>query len=149
MTALVRIITKTKKASTAGFTSVDDGNSALNGYFDRLYKLIPGEVVGLYLVGSGLIPKEYPFVLLGWSLFCLAALFLTRMRNTKDTSKGLGPQWGAVFISAVSFVIWLYTLGGPFAAFPDHNIYVPFLGSLLVLSWTFLVPLIYSGEQAS
>ena len=142
----LRIARSYPEQSSAGFSETVEPNT-FQGYFDRLYKLIPGEVVGLYLVGSGLIPKDYPFALVAWSVFCLAALILTRAKNTRDDAKGLGPQWGAVFISAVSFVIWLYTLGGPFAALPNHNMHVPFLGSLLVLAWTFLVPLIYSGDQ--
>ena len=49
-----------------------------------------------------------------------------------------------VAISSVAFVIWVYSLGGPFAVF---NLYVPYIGSLLVLAWTFFVPTFYKGPQ--
>src|SRR5439155_384682 len=47
----------------------------MSDYLDKLMKMIPGEIVGLYLVGSGMIPQGEGAYLLGWSLFCLAALF--------------------------------------------------------------------------
>jgi len=34
--------------------------------------------------------------------------------------------------------------GGPFTAFGLH---VPFLGSLLVLAWTFFIPILYRGPR--
>ena len=39
--------------------------------FGKLVKLIPGEVIGLYLAVTGPIPKEYPLGLVMVSLLCL------------------------------------------------------------------------------
>ena len=112
-------------------------------YLDRLLKMIPGEVIGLYLVGAGLIPPGQNIALAIWSLVCLAAVFVVRAYGTSDPAAGLSPQWTAVGISAVAFVIWVYSLGGPFAAYGVH---VPYVGSLLVLAWTFFVPIFYKGD---
>ncbi len=111
-------------------------------YLDRLLKMIPAEVIGLYLVGSGLIPRDQPIVLTIWAFVCLAGVVAIRVYGTTDTARGLPPDWAHVAISTVAFVIWIYTLGGPFAAI---NWYVPYLGSLLVLAWTFFVPIFYKG----
>ena len=116
---------------------------ALKMYLDRLMRMIPGEVVGLYLVGSGFIPATNRMILAVWSLVCLAGVIVERLFGTADRKENLGPQWPAVLISSVAFVIWLYSLGGPFAAF---GIYLPYVGSLLVLAFTFFVPYIYRGE---
>jgi hypothetical protein len=114
-------------------------------YLDRLLKLIPAEVVALYLVGSGLIPLEQPGAALGWTLFCLAGVIVVRAYGTSDPRRAVKPQWGAVAIAAVSFLIWVYSLGGPTARATG---YIPWLGSLLVLAWTFVVPLVYRGDEA-
>jgi hypothetical protein len=122
-------------------------DGALTEYADRLMRMIPGEVVALYLTGAGVIPDEHkPAALPAWALICLAALVLVRAAGSRDTAGGLGPQWPAVLLSAGAFLVWLYALGGPFAAW---GLYVPWLGSLLILAYTFFVPYLYKGEAVA
>jgi hypothetical protein len=111
-------------------------------YLDRLMKMIPAEVISLYLIGRGFIPFEQPIVLAAWAVVCLAGVLLVRSYGTADPEANKSPDWVHVAISAAAFVIWIYTLGGPFAA---ANLYVPYVGSLLVLAWTFFVPIFYKG----
>ncbi|MEQ3656262.1 MAG: hypothetical protein ABNH00_10400 [Dokdonia sp.] len=119
--------------------------TTLEDYFQRLYKLIPGEIMGLYLVGSGVIPQEKGIVLLVWTIFCAVCLILLRYRLTSDATNT--PQKGAILIALVSFVIWIYTLGGAFTLVKD--LHEPYLGSLLVIGWTFVVPMFYKGDSDS
>ncbi len=127
----------------AGAMEVSLGRSkTFKDYLERLIKMIPGEVVGLYLIGSGLIPVGERFGLLAWSIICLIGVVVIRVYGTTDAEKNLPPQWGAVLISSVAFVIWLYSLGGVFKLYGLHVAYV---GSLLVLAWTFFVPIFYKG----
>lgn len=127
----------------AGAMEVARGRSEMfKDYLERLIKMIPGEVVGLYLIGSGLIPEGERFGLLAWSIICLIGVVMVRAYGTTDAEKNLPPQWGAVLISSVAFVIWLYSLGGVFKLYGLHVAYV---GSLLVLAWTFFVPIFYKG----
>jgi hypothetical protein len=144
----------------AGVKAVAQGDQDFRYYLDRLLRLIPAEAVSLYLVGSGLIPPD-PLPVSGppsagrvgthaiastiWAVVCLIAVLLVRIRYTADPQQHEGTQWPAVAVSAIAFVIWVYTLGGPFA---DFGIYVPWLGSLLVLAWTFFVPYFYQGKDA-
>lgn len=121
------------------------GDQDIKGYLDRLMKTIPGEAVGLYLVGSGFIPKDQAIVLAGWSAICLLGVVAVKAYGTSDAANHVSPDWVHVAISAVSFVIWVYTSGGPFAAF---GLTVPYIGSLLVLAWTFFIPLFYKGLAA-
>jgi hypothetical protein len=111
-------------------------------YLERLVKMIPAEVVGLYLIGSGIIPEGQRVGLLVWSIVCLIAVVVVRAYGTADPEKSQTPQWSTVLISSGAFVIWLYSLGGPFEPFGWH---VPYIGSLLVLAWTFIVPILYKG----
>lgn len=123
------------------------GAADMQGYTDRLVKLIPGEVVGIYLAGIGIIPSTAPRgVVAGWAFVCLGLVVLARAYATSDNARGVPPEWKAVIISAISFVVWTYTMPGPFQRF---GLAVPYIGSLLILVWTFVAPYIYVGECAA
>lgn len=111
------------------------------GYLDRLMKMIPGEAVGLYLVGIGFIPATQSLVLLIWSVICLGGVIAIKAYGTADRANQIPPDWVHVAISAVAFVIWVYSIGGLFV----NDVGVPYIGSLLVLAWTFFVPIFYKG----
>jgi hypothetical protein len=109
-------------------------------YLDRLMKLIPGEVVGLYLTGTGIIPKDRLPVSFIWALVCLVAVILVKAYGTADVSRNIKPDWVHVSISVVSYLIWIYTIGGPFQEYTT-----PWIGSIMVITWTFFIPFIYKG----
>jgi hypothetical protein len=111
-------------------------------YLDRLMKMIPGDAVGLYMIGSGFIPAGQAIGLVIWTVICLVYVVLIKAYGTADPDRDESPDWVHVAISAIAFVIWVYTLGGPFAVF---NLGVPYIGSLLVLAWTFFIPIFYKG----
>ncbi len=115
------------------------------GYLDRLMKMIPAEVVGLYLVGNGFVPTadpNYGLVLSVWTLICLIGVIVVKAYGTADVPNHTPPDWVHVAISSVAFFIWVYSIGGPFTAF---GLSVPYIGSLLVLAWTFFIPIVYRG----
>lgn len=119
------------------------GTDAFKEYLERLLKLIPGEVVGLYMVGSGFIPEAQSIGLLIWSILCLVGVFFVRRYGTADPQAGQGPQNVPVAISCIAFAVWIYWLGGPFEQFGFH---VPWIGSLLVLVVSFIVPYFYKPK---
>lgn len=129
--------------------STGAGSDPFNSYLDRLIKMVPAEVVSLYLVGSGFIPKSEGnlggMVLAVWAIVCLAGLVALRTYGTVDRPSGQSPQFGAIAISSIAFIVWVYTLGGPFETF---GLYVPYAGSLLVLAMTFFAPIFYRGSPA-
>jgi hypothetical protein len=115
----------------------------IQSYMERLVKLIPAEVVGLYLVGQGIIPPNEKVAIVVWSIVCLGLVVLVRAKTTGDRANSISPQWGAIAVSTISFIIWVYTMPGPCQAF---HVAVPYLGSLAVLVWTFVVPFLYQGS---
>lgn len=123
-------------------------------YLDRLIKLIPGEVVGLYLVGRGILEGRYPVsagagggLWLAWTLFGLLACIAVRAWATSSKSEGTPVEWPAVIIAALSFLLWVYALGDVYRFV--HGLWDPTIASLLVLAWTFAVPLIYRPAGGS
>lgn len=111
-------------------------------YLDRLLKMIPAEVISLYVVGSGFIPADQTIGLTVWTILCLVGVVVIRTYGTQDPELNKPPDWTHVAISSIAFIIWVYSLGGPFAAW---NLAQPWIGSLLVLAWTFFVPIFYKG----
>jgi hypothetical protein len=53
-----------------------------------------------------------------------------------------------VAIAAASFVLWTYSMGDVFVRASLFGEWQPLLGTLLILGWTFLVPLFYKGDPA-
>ncbi len=111
----------------------------LDPWLGRLVKLVPTEIVAVYLAGRPLAQAR----LAGeWPLVCLALLVVVRAWGTSDRR---GPQWLSVGIAAVSFVLWVYATGGRFLTWTaDVN-----LAGLGVLVWTTLVPALWRGDDTA
>jgi hypothetical protein len=112
-----------------------------SSYADKLIKLIPGEVVLAYLAIENFIPKDDPtakwveVVVSLVLLFVAIPLYLVKSMDVKRTRQ--------VALTMGSFLVWLYTLGGPFelwAASTGVGFYVPYIGSVALVLWTTLIP---------
>ena len=111
----------------------------IDSWLERLVKLVPAEVVAVYLAGRPLAEGKAAGI---WPLVCLGLVIVVRAFGTMDKR---GPQWASVAVSAVSFVLWVYAMGGHFLTYSlDVNI-----ASLAVLVWTTLVPVFWKGEPAA
>jgi len=111
----------------------------LDPWLARLVKLVPAEIVAVYLAGRPLAQARYAGT---WPVACLVLVVVVRAWGTRDRR---GPQWVSVAISAVSFVLWVYAMGGRFLT---YNVDVN-LAALAVLVWTTLVPVFWRGGPAS
>jgi hypothetical protein len=138
-------IRRRQTGSGLGFGAAETRQQAVSDYVSRLTGLIPGEVLALYLTGQGVIPDGARITMAVWALFCFGGVIALRVWGTRDQAAREPVQWPTVLISAISFVIWVYSIGGPFAA---YGLRVPHLASLLVLGWTFVVPIVYRGDAA-
>jgi hypothetical protein len=119
------------------------------GYAGDIIKLIPAEVVALYSAGrsyiiAGLTNGHSPTPFregLYWSVlmaFCIGVLVLSRKWLTSDAARRLSPQWAAVAIACVSFLLWVYSLGDIFNR--PLGVWDQILAPILLLGWIFLAP---------
>ena len=116
-------------------------------YPERLLKLIPAEVIAIYR-SHRYLPVRHrrhprrPAVgaTAAWAATCLLLVVIARGFTTRDAAQRLPPQWPAVIISALSFVIWIFTMPGLLQGF---GLAPPFVGSLIIAVWTFLIPYVY------
>ena len=124
-------------------------------YSDKLVKLIPSEIVGAYMVLSGILgyapgndvsipaslkqmpDSELKPILLQIVFFVLLILtpgYLKKISKVDNIKQ--------LLITAVSFIIWVYTLGGPFVIW---NIYYSLFASIVLVLWTLIIPLFISS----
>jgi len=133
-------ITRAPKGEIVEKTLVGRASADLGPWMERLIKLVPSEVVALYLAGRAYATNWEGL----WAPICLAVLLVIRVMGTKPPGPTLkGVQWWAVAISSISFVIWVYAMGGHFL---DWVITDPGIPSAAVLIWTVVIPILYKGD---
>lgn len=117
--------------------------NAAEQYIAKIIRYIPGSIVAGYTSMLGLITQAEPIQLyLSWAIFgfclLLAPLYVMfvpdSIPNNKDCSKRFH-----VLASFLSFAIWAFALGGPFASL---SWYSPVYGSLALIAATLLMPLL-------
>ena len=114
-------------------------------YQDKLVKLIPTEIVGAYMVLAGMlgfnptaatsVPTDRLYIILIQVVFfvlvVLTPLYLWRVSKVTNIIQ--------LIVTTLSFVVWVYTLGGPFAVW---KIFYPIVGSVLLILWSLITPLV-------
>jgi len=104
-------------------------------YVDRLFKYIPAELVAGYIFVLGVVKRltdSGEIMVLHWILFfifcVLTPLYLWRVQKVLKLQQHI--------ISLLSFVVWVFALGGPFALFTWYN---PLYGEILLPVFTLAV----------
>ncbi len=125
-----------------------DRNELAREYAEKLLKLIPADVVALYqsvyaivLQQSDALAKTTLRILPVIGL-CLV-VFVRAWGTRNDAGEWTSVRWGAVFIAAVSFIVWVISLGHPII---EPTPLPQWLGSVLLIIWVFLVPYFYTPE---
>lgn len=113
-------------------------------YKSRLLKLIPTEIIAFYLpctiiIQSDMVPANH---------YLIASVIIAII--------GLIFTWGVLWYSyevrkakqiiyvCLAFVVWVYTLGGPFK---ELNLYYEYIAMLLLPTFTFVSPWIYKQTE--
>lgn len=112
-----------------------------NDYKDKLVKLIPTEIVGAYMVIAGILPDDASYSRWVTTVAALILLALTPLYLSK--LYGVSDKWQITFTTA-SFIVWVYSLGGPFRLW---DVYIPQIGSAGLILWTLLIPLAIQKGQ--
>lgn len=120
-------------------------------YQDRLVKLIPTEIIGAYLFistsileispASPSIPRDLEtkvwILIVSITLLILTPLYLWRLSGVTN-----GRQ---LTVTTISFVVWVYSLGGPFVVW-EWGYRPKIAGSVLVL-WSLITPLLVQSQE--
>lgn len=118
-----RIITPVALETIKGAETLEGaavGVQRIDGFWDRVIKNIPGDIVagwtailGLFGVSPGAMGdiRTTNILWIMWASLTIVTFFWT-FRQTKAT--GLQPAWTQIFISTFAFVVWALALGVPF-----------------------------------
>ncbi len=114
------------------------GTVTRDGYFDRLFKYIPAELVAGYIFVLGVVNKLSDaseiriFQWLLFIIFCiLTPLYLRRVQKVLKVQQQI--------ISVLSFIVWVFALGGPFTLYAWYD---PVYGAILLPVFTLIVAII-------
>lgn len=110
-------------------------------YSERLLKLIPSEIIAAWVAIQGIIPQDSG----PWVMTAAAALLMVLTPLYLRRFQGVSRPW-QLAASTVSFLVWVYTLGGPFAYW---GLYRSWFASVLLILWTVTVPLFLDGEGST
>lgn len=128
-----RIITRELQANT--------GTGQIDGYFDKLIKYIPTEVVGVWIAITNVIKSasDIPTNTILWIALaiCTFGTACYILKQTIVPKKPLAIR--QTIISTIAFVVWVFALGEPFNSL---DFYRPAYGTLAMIFYTFLIPLI-------
>jgi len=131
-----------------GARGVPDGDAralpeVADNYADKLLKLIPGEVIGVYLSmtmilsGSATsVGNAVPWIVFGFGV--LATYFYLRVTlKVTDMTQ--------LLVTVGAFCVWAYSMGKP----PfDEGIYNDTYAGLLLVAYTFVAPRIPMGTKS-
>jgi hypothetical protein len=139
------IVTRSAKSSAPEVSTrgVPDGDfmgepvDEPDDYGDRLLKLIPGEVVGVYLSMQAILKnaQDVNMAIVPWVVFAFgvfATWFYLRVPLKVNNARQIAITVGA-------FCVWAFTIGAPF-----DKAHLPWWSStyagLLLLAYTFIAP---------
>ena len=124
---------KRRRSNVADFESADGSNA--DSYSEALAKLIPSEVLSVYITVIGIIESSRDRSLNAmWVMFVFSMLVTPIvLRYSMKVRDGI-----QLSISTVAFVLWAWAFGGPFESLS----YPSYLPSSLVVIFTFTMPLI-------
>lgn len=124
-------------------TQTKTENKSTDDYLGQVVKFIPAEVVAFYVAAFGLFASAKegtPIETLAWITFGVGfagTIVYTFLVGKKDKVPNVLLK--TVF-GVIGFVIWAYTLGGPFAPYSWYN---SLYGSFGILVFLFGIPAVY------
>jgi hypothetical protein len=128
--------------------------NATQPFANKLVKLVPTEIVGAYVVLAGMLGYAYAAApaaqqmpdpelkailiqVVFFTLLVLTPLYLWRIGRVSNLIQ--------LAVTTISYVIWVYTLGGPFVVWGLYN---SIIGSVALVLWTIATPLLVPPSPA-
>lgn len=136
-----RIVTKQLQGMGPGAKG-----ASVDGYTDRVVKYIPSDIVAAWILVTELVKgdAQAPQNTVLWILFGIFILLTAGWTWQQTTGGGKSPTI-QILLSTVSFMVWVFALGGPFASL--EGFYRPLYGSLALIIYTLAIGLVIPKES--
>ncbi len=105
-----------------------------NSFLQVLLKLIPSEVIAVFIFIQGVMPRLLlPHLIVAVLLVAITPLYLARATGVRSRAQ--------LVVSTLSLVVWIYAMGiGPFR-FVRPPWYEPWHGAVALAVWTLVPPM--------
>jgi hypothetical protein len=117
-------------------------------YFSRIIKLIPADIISVYLAVFNLIKNDTQnpdhnnlFQLIIFGIFLLITPFYLKKAAKIIPTK-------QIVYCVIAFILWVLSLGGPVVGLKLAGYSTQFLGSVFLPVYTLLVPFIYNKTES-
>ena len=137
-----------KKTAEPGRVGAMAGQPGVDDYRTRILKLIPAEVVAAYLTIKGLMDtataqnNEFAFYLY-WGVFAvllvLTPVFYVKVEKVNSLRQNV--------ITTLAFVVWVFSIGGPFDSLFQDPANKNLLASVLLILFTLVAPQFFLPEK--
>lgn len=125
----------------------EEQKSKEDPYVSKIIKLIPADIISVYLAVFNIIKSSTQNqgnnINLQWIVFILILLitpfYLKKVAKIETLQQ--------IVFCTLSFVVWVFSLGGPLDGVSIGGYTAQFLGAILLPIYTLLIPLIYTTNQ--
>jgi hypothetical protein len=105
-----------------------------NSFLQVLLKLIPSEVIAVFIFIQGVMPRSLaPHLVVALLLVAITPVYLYWAGGVRSR-----PQ---LWISTLSLVVWIYAMGAGPLRFVRPPYYEPWHGAVLLAVWTLVPPM--------
>jgi hypothetical protein len=113
---------------------------AQNSFLQVLLKLIPSEVIAVFIFVQGVLPRILtPHLVVTIMLVAITPLYLSRAMGVRSRIQ--------LVVSTISLVVWIYAMGVGPLRFVRAPFYEPWHGAVALAVWTLVPPMLLSGQQ--
>jgi hypothetical protein len=110
-------------------------------FLQALLKLIPSEVIAVFIFIQGVIPRIlWPHLLTVGILMVITPLYLARVTGVRSRAQ--------LVISTLSLAVWIYAMNGGPVQFIKPPFYEPWYGAVALAVWTLIPPMFLSSPPA-
>jgi hypothetical protein len=112
-----------------------------NSFVQVLLKLIPSEVIAVFIFVQGVMPRLLvPHLVVALLLVAITPLYLSRAMGVRSHVQ--------LVVSTISLVVWIYAMGAGPLRFVRAPWYEPWHGAVALAVWTLVPPMFLAGKPA-
>lgn len=105
-----------------------------NSFLQVLLKLIPSEVIAVFIFVQGVLPRLLaPHIVVAALLVAITPLYLARAMKVHSRAQ--------LIVSTISLVVWIYAMGAGPLRFVRPPYYAPWHGAVALAVWTLVPPM--------
>ena len=105
-----------------------------NSFLQVLLKLIPSEVIAIFVFLQGVLPRQLvPHLVVALLLVAITPVYLHYAAGVRSRTQ--------LVISTLSLVVWIYAMGVGPLSFIKQPFYEPWHGAVALAVWTLVPPM--------